>query len=295
MDKANNKNYVVAKDSDGTIQITFTIQKEIIVGNQKKALEEMAKEIEVPGFRKGNAPIDKVKEHVSRKKLIEKTLSGILPKMFSDALINEKIRPSVFPKFELVSSAEGEDWQVRAITCEIPAFELGDYKGKIKGLFSQGKIWTPEKGLDEKEGSKEPTRVEKEQKIIEVLLQTVTAVVPKILIDEEVNSRLSQLLSRIEKLGLTLEGYLTSIGKNPQNLREEYAKQSEEAIKIELILEKVAGEEKITVSENEIDEAVKASSSDPKIKENLKSPEQLSLIKTIILRRKALDFLLTLL
>jgi FKBP-type peptidyl-prolyl cis-trans isomerase (trigger factor) len=293
MNDSAGKNYTVAKESDGTIQITFTIPKEMIFDNQKKALYELGKDIEVPGFRKGNAPSEKVKEHVSREKLIEKILAGILPKMLSYALTNEKIKPSVFPKFELVSSAEGENWQVRAITCVIPTFELGNYKDKIKGLFRQSKIWTPEKGQDKE--TKEPTRVEKEQKVIEVLLQTITLIVPKILIDEEVNSRLSQLLSRIEKLGLTLEGYLASIGKDPQLLRHEYSKQSEEAIKIELILEKIANEEKITVSQNEIDDAVKASSADPKIQENLKSPEQLNLIKTILSRRKALDFLLTLL
>ncbi len=294
MDNAGNKKYTVAKESDGTIQITFTIPKDIIVANQKKALEELGRNIEVPGFRKGNAPIDKVKDHVSKEKIIEKTLSEILPKILSDALTNEKIKPSVFPKFELVSSTEGENWQVRAITCEILPFELGEYKVKLKGLFSQGKIWTPDKGINNNE-AKEPTRVEKEQKIIEALLQILTPIVPKVLIDEEVNSRLSQLLSRIEKLGLTLESYLTSIGKNPQSLRQEYEKQSEEAIKIELILEEVANDENITVSQNEIDEAVKASATDANMQENLKSPDQQRLIKTILSRRKALDFLLTLL
>ena len=294
MDSKTDKNYAVAKEGDGTIQITFTISKDAIASNEKKALEEFSKEVEVPGFRKGNAPLDRIKEHVSKEKLVEKTLSGILPKMLTDALAVEKIRPSVFPKFELVSSAEGEDWQVRAITCEILPFELGSFKENIKGLLNKEKIWTPDKEGNEKE-SNQPNRMDKEQKIIESLLQTIKIIIPRVLIEEEVNSRLSQLLSRIEKLGLNLESYLASIGKNPQTIREEYFKQSEESIKIELILEKIAEEEKITVSQNEIDEAVKASSSDPSIKEKLESPEQLNIIKTILGRRKALDFLLTLL
>lgn len=294
MDSKVNKNYAVAKESDGTIQITFTISNDLIATNEKKALEEFSKDVEVPGFRKGNAPLDRVKEHVSKEKLVEKTLSGILPKMLTDALADEKIRPSVFPKFELVSSVDGEDWQVRAITCEILPFELGNYKENIKGLSNKEKIWTPDKDANEKENS-QPNRIDKEQKIIESLLQTIKVIIPKVLIEEEVNSRLSQLLSRIEKLGLNLESYLASIGKNPQTLREEYSKQSEESIKIELILEKIAEEEKISVSQDEINEAVKASSSDPNIKEKLESPEQLNIIKTILGRRKALDFLLTLL
>jgi FKBP-type peptidyl-prolyl cis-trans isomerase (trigger factor) len=294
MDKSDNKNYTVARESDGTIQITFTIVKDEILKNQVKVIEDLGKEVEVPGFRKGNAPTDKVKEHLSNEKVIEKTLSLILPKMLAFALSEEKIRPSIYPKFEVLSATENEDWQVRAIMCEIPSFELGDYKKNIKGLLNASKIWTPD-NKDDPEKSKEPARAEKEQKIIDYLLQNISLIIPRILIEEEVNSRLSQLLARIEKLGLTLEGYLSSIGKTPQLLREEYSKQSQEAIKIELILEKVSISENIKITDPEIDQAVSASSTDPTIQKNLNSPEQRNLIKTILARRKALDFLLTLL
>ena len=294
MDKSDNKNYTVARESDGTIQITFTIEKGEIAKNQTKVVEDLGKEVEVPGFRKGNAPADKVKEHLSNEKVIEKTLSLILPKMLASALTEEKIRPSIYPKFEVLTAIENEDWQVRAILCEILPFELGDYKNNIKGLLNAGKIWTPDKKEDS-EKTQEPGRAEKEQKIIEYLMQNINLTIPRILIEEEVNSRLSQLLARIEKLGLTLDGYLSSIGKTPQLLREEYSKQSQEAIKIELILEKITISENIKIADSEIDQAVSASSTDPTIQKNLNSPEQRNLIKTILARRKALDFLLTLL
>lgn len=286
------KNYTVAKESDGTIQITFTISKEIAAENQSKALDELGKDIEVPGFRKGNAPSQKVKENVSREKLIEKTLSLILPKMLSDALSTEGIKPSVYPKFELVSANENENWQVRALMCEVLPFDLGDYKDKLKGLIAASAIWTPGKPQKDEKDQK-ISRQEKEQKIIELLLKEINPVVPKVLVNEEVDSRLSQLLARIEKLGLTLEGYLSSIGKTPQLIRDEYIKQSEEAIKVELILEKIATNEKLEIKDSEIEEAIKASSTDPKIQSNLQS--QKLMIKTILLRRKALDFLLRLL
>src|SRR3989304_418127 len=177
MNKSDSKNYVVAKESDGTVQITFTIDWDTISKNQSKALEELGKDIEVPGFRKGNAPPDKVKQNVSNEKLVEKTLSGILPKMLSDALVSEKIKPSIFPKFELEKANEGEDWQVRAILCEIQPFKLGEYKTKIKDLLSQPKIWTPGSGKPE-EKNEELKRSEKEQKIIELILGSIELTVP---------------------------------------------------------------------------------------------------------------------
>lgn len=293
MDNSDKKNYVVARENDGTIQVTFTIDKKTINANLLKALEELGKEIEIPGFRKGNAPTEKVKEHISKEKLTEKTLSGILPKLLSEVLTKEKIKPSIYPKFELISADDDQDWQVRALICEIPDFELGEYKSKLKGLVSSAKIWTPGSTPDTAK-NKELTRSEKEQQVIDALLKTINLTIPRILIEEEVNSRLSQLLSRIEKLGLTLDGYLSSIGKDPKSLRSEYEQQSQTAIKIELILEKVSLMEKLSVSESDIEEAIKANSNDPKIQEGMRSPEQLRMIKTILLRRKALDFLLTL-
>jgi len=287
-----NKNYTIAREDDGSIQITFVIPKEKISENENKVLLEMAKDIEISGFRKGNAPLDKVKESVSREKLIEKILSGILPNMLSEALASEKIKPAVYPKFELISATDNEDWQVRARLCEIIPFELGDYKTQIKGLTTSSKIWTPDKESS-KEEENEVSRNDKEQKIVEFLLKTIKPTIPKILVEDEVNSRLSQLLARTEKLGLTLESYLASIGKTPQTLREEYSHQSEDAIKLELILEKISTNENISVSDAEIDQAIKASSSDPSILDKTNSPEQRIYIKTILSRRKALDFLIS--
>ncbi len=290
MDKS--KNYTVAREPDGTIQIVFTIPKEDIARNENKVLEEIGKDLEISGFRKGNAPLEKVKQNISREKLAENVLKEILPEMYSNALVSENIKPSIYPKFELISSNDNEDWQVRALVCEIPSFELNDYKTKLKGINTSSTIWTPE---DEKDDNKDKkmSRQQKEEKILELLLKEINPIVPKILIDEEVNSRLSQLLQRIEKLGLTLEGYLSSLGKTPETLREEYKKQSEEAIKIELILEKIALSEKLDVNEEEIETAINASSADPKLRTNLES--QKIMIKTILLRRKALDFLTALL
>jgi len=52
---------------------------------------------------------------------------------------------------------------------------------------------------------------------MDFLLRNIKIEIPKLLIEEEVNTRLSQLLERIEKLGLDLEKYLQTIGKQPRN------------------------------------------------------------------------------
>lgn len=270
---------VVARSEDKTIQITFTIPAPLVQKAQNEVITDVTKDTEIPGFRKGKAPEEKVREKIPAGDLIEKSLAKILPQALAEAINTNKIRPAIYPKFELIKADEGQDWEVRASTCELPEVILTDYKGAIKSGIIKVNDMKPE---------------EKEQKVIKVLLDSHKIDVPQLLINEEVDARLAQLLERIEKLGLTLEGYLGSIGKTPQSLREEYATQSKNTIILELLLTKIAEEQKIEVSEQKVDEAIKAASADPKLSERLNTPEQRRLIKGVLGRRATLDYLISL-
>jgi len=281
----------VAKLEDGTVQITYVIPWSEIKSAQEKTLDEFVKTTAVPGFRKGKAPKDKVKEKVSYDDLIQKSLATILPEALAESINKEGLKPAIYPKFELVAAEEGKDWQIRAITCELPEFSLGDYKDKLKGELKAGTIWTPEKGSPKKEEGKEVSEREKEQKILEFLLKYVEIKIPKLLTDEEVNSRLSSLLEKIEKLGLALESYLSSLGKDVNTLRAEYEKSASENISLELILNKIAMEEKIEVTDKEIEELKKVALGD-KTPQSHEADHELTLsVKHLLLRKKALEYL----
>jgi len=277
----------IARSDDGTIQITFNLPWDAIDKTRNELIFELGKDLDIPGFRKGKAPLDKVKEQIPKDSLLEKTLSKILPKIFSEEITKNKIRPAMYPKFEVIKADENTDWQVRATTAEIPQIKLGDYKKIISQAGNSKKIWTPR--------SKEPSREEKEQVVIKLLLENIKLDIPKILIGEEVNSRLSRLLERIEKLGLTLEGYLSSINKNGQTLRSEYETQAKQSLTLELILAKIAEEEKIQVENSQIEAALKVAATDPNIKSEPATVEQKQIIESILKRRKALEKLAELL
>jgi len=290
------KKTAIAREDNGNIQITLNIPYKEILQAKKTALEEIAKTTEIPGFRKGNAPINQVEKHVSENKILQKALGKVLPKAFSNIVEKENIKPIIYPKFELINAKENEDWQVRAITCELPEVNLKDYKKIISGEAKSKAIWTPDKGSPEKDKEeKKKTPEEKEQEVIKILLDKIKIKIPKILIDREVDNRLAQLLDRIEKLGLNLESYLASVGKNPETLRKEYGLQASNTITLDLILQKISVEEKITVDEKEIKSLIKASSADPKLAKSLNTPEQKRFIRSIILKRKALESLVALL
>ncbi len=262
----------LARSDDGTIQINFSIPALLIQKTKDEAVAELAKDIEIPGFRKGKAPLAKAKEKISENALLEKTLNQILPRALAEAIEKHKIKPVIYPKFELIKAKDGEDWEVRATTCELPEVELGDYKKVIRGELASKSI------------KRQLTKEEKDQEVIKALLGLAKINIPKVLIEEEVNGRLSNLLSRIEKLGLSLETYLSSIGKSGESLRAEYEKQAKDTIVLELTLNKISQSENIKVEEAKIDEAIKVSSLND-------TPEQRRVVRGALARRAVIDSL----
>ncbi len=270
----------MAKEANGNVQITFSLPWVLVGKAKKEALEALSKDAEIPGFRKGKAPVDLVEKNIPQNTVIEKALSTLLPKALADSIVEYKIKPAIYPKFELFSAKEGEVWQVRAVTCELPAVELGDYKKIVSGELRSKSI------------VKEPTKEEKEQIVVGTLLESVKLDIPHLLIHDEADSRISNLLARIEKLGLSLESYLSSIGKTPETLRQDYEKQAKEAIALDLILNKIAESENIKVKEEDVENMIKAAKADPNVKGNIDTPEQRQIIGTILKRRYALDSLI---
>ena len=265
----------VAKTDDGTIQITLTIPYKTIQEKRVGMIAEAAKDIVIDGFRKGMAPLDKVEAKLGEQTIIEKTLTGILPEALGQVVETEKLVLALYPKFELISAEKDKDWQVRAVSCELPKITLGDFQKEVL-------VGKPKE-------KKELSRGEKENLVLTAILKTSEVKLPKLLINEEVEARLTSLLVRLEKLSLKLESYLASVGKTPESLRVEYEKQVTESITLELALNEIAKKEGVEIKETEIDEAIKASL--PEVKDQTISPAQRQMLRGVILRQKTLQTL----
>jgi FKBP-type peptidyl-prolyl cis-trans isomerase (trigger factor) len=278
-----NKNITTAmqKEPNGTIRLTITIPSEDV----KKTWEEMVvaavNNAELQGFRKGKAPRKLVEEKLDKEKIREEVLKKLLPIAYTQAIKTQGIKPIINPKIhveKLEDPTTDKGWQFTALTCEAPDIKLGKYKENIQKITAKTKIAVP---------GKEPIPAKFED-IVKALLDSIDTQIPAILADNETDRLLSQTLEDVKKLGLTLDQYLASTGKNPEVLRAEYRKKAESDIKLEFALLKVAEEEKVTVEEKEIDEAIKASKSDEERK-NLEANRYL--LASILRQQKTLDFL----
>jgi len=273
---------------DGTLTLNITIPRQRVAEAYQAAMAKLAAEIEVPGFRKGKAPENLVKDKIDKKQIYERVVEEVVPETCLVAVKEQGINPIVNPKVKLISAQEDQDWQIEVQTCEAPQVSLGNYKEEVRQVNAAGKIWVPGK---EKEKEKESAQEERVQKILALLLKVVSLVIPRLLLETEVNRRLAALIEKTEKLGMTIDQYLSSLNLTAQGLREKYTKETEDSLKLELILGQIADEEKIAVEPAEI-EAVIEKATNGKEKETLRS--QKYLLALGLRRKKTLDFLLNL-
>ncbi len=269
---------ILAKQDDGTIQLTITIPWELVKKTEEEVTQDYVKSAELPGFRKGKAPEKLVKEKINPDHLREDTLRKLLPEGYVEAVKEHNLKPILNPKIHVQKLDEGTDWTFVAYTAEAPVITLGDYKDAVKKVTAKSKIIVP---------GKEPQSTNFED-IAKALMEAATVKIPKIIIEQEVDRLLAQTLDEVKRLGLTLDQYLASTGRNTEALRQEYEKKAENDIKLEFILQKVAEDEKISVEDKEIDEAVTQAKTDAE-KQNLQNNRYL--LASIIRQQKTLDFL----
>jgi len=276
------------KQPDNSLSLMVTVPLARIKDEYQKTLKSLTAEAEIPGFRKGKAPQEKVEKTLGKEKVYQEMIKTFLPRLYQEVITQEKIRPIVNPKVTLVTAKEDKDWQIKFVTCETPPVELGNYKEKIKDTLNKGKIWTPE-DKNKKEGSSpEADEQKKLTTVINILNKTVKAIIPQILVEEELSQKLAQLIEKTEKMGLSLEQYLTSLGKTSEQIRKEYEKEIKTNWRLELALNKIADQEKITVSQDEIEEMIKKASSE---EERKQLENQRYVLSSILRRQKTLEFL----
>lgn len=268
----------IQKTEDGTISLTITIPWKEIEAAKKETVERLSKEVELPGFRKGMAPKNLVEEKLDPQIVRDELLRGLLPKFYLEAVAEHKLNPIITPLIHVQTMDEGKDWQFSAKTAESPKIDLGDYKERVKKVTAKSKIIVPGK-------EQQPPSFED---IAKELLESVKFNIPKVIVDREVERLLAQLLDEIRRLGLTLDQYLASSGKTIEQLKAEQEIKAQNDIKIELTLQKIAEDEKIQVSEKEIEDAVKSAKT-PEERQNLEANKYL--LASIIRQQKTLEFL----
>jgi len=108
------------------------LELEIPAEEVSKATERVAKEFariaNVPGFRKGKAPVSLIKRRFADD-IKGEVLQSLVPERVEKAVTEQKLTPVSQPQVEKVDFADGQPLKFRAVFEVLPEFELGSYKG----------------------------------------------------------------------------------------------------------------------------------------------------------------------
>jgi trigger factor len=106
----------------------------------EKATDEIAKSIELDGFRKGKVPKDVVKQKVGMEKIYEEAAHMAIEESYLEVLkANPNIIPLGQPKAEITKMAPGNDFEYKMTFSVMPSVKLEDYK-KVSGKKEVKKI-----------------------------------------------------------------------------------------------------------------------------------------------------------
>lgn len=114
--------------SDTKVAVNVTLGVSELKDAELAALNELGKDIKVPGFRKGKVPVSVVSKNVNPNMLAQKTLESALSKAVADAFISEKLQALDRPEVEVRKFVPGSELEFTAESEVMPKIKIGDYK-----------------------------------------------------------------------------------------------------------------------------------------------------------------------
>lgn len=97
----------------------------------------------------------------------------------------------------------------------------------------------------------------KRMEIMEKIADSITVKLPQVLIDGELERMINQFRHDVERMGMKLEDYLTTIKKTEEDMRKEWVVDAEKRAKVQIAIGRIAEAEKLEVLKEDLEREVK--------------------------------------
>ena len=118
----------VKKISDSRVEITVTLDAEDLKTAREKAIERLAKEVKVEGFRKGKVPTKVAEKFIPENDINAQAIDIAVRTTVIEAFQKESKSPLVVPNVNVTKYVPNESAEYVATADIIPEIRLGDYK-----------------------------------------------------------------------------------------------------------------------------------------------------------------------
>lgn len=116
-------------DKKNELKLEFTIEAEKFDEAMKKVYFKSAKYFNIPGFRKGKAPMQIVEKYYGDEIFYEDTFNEVVPSVYEKELKENNIDAVSHPDIDVKQIGKGQDLIFTAIVQTKPEVKLGKYKG----------------------------------------------------------------------------------------------------------------------------------------------------------------------
>ncbi len=267
------------------------VEEDVLLKDKKEIYKELSKELNVPGFRKGSAPLEVVEKHY--KKFLEETfLKRIIPSYYSQALEKNELKAvglpriydvdfrekglSFYAEFEVKPHLELKDEDYKNIKVKVKKTEVegieieklitqlkDDVKKVTKKDYSDEELakWA---GYSSKEDLREAIRGEIfvnklrirrtdiEEIVTNELIKRINIDVPTVLLKQQEERLFNLHISDLRRRGVEER----DIKKYEEDMRRKISNLAERQIKLYYIFEAIAERESLDVDENNLSNAV---------------------------------------
>lgn len=263
-------------------ELRFEIDKERVSQKMEEVYQELAKKAKVRGFRPGKAPRQVIEaEYGPLAK--EEAIKKIIPEAYQEGVAQEALSPLDYPEIDEVEFKDGM-LKFKAVVEIKPEVKISSYKkipvtrrsaevtqediDKTLEYFKKGQGEEKTEITDDfvkglgypsletfKESLKRQMEIDKdrqnrmdvERQITDALLKNTKLSVPQSLVQKQLEYRVSEMVRRLKSQGMSEE----DIAKKESDMVKELKEPVERDVKIFLIFDKIAQEEKIQVNQGE--------------------------------------------
>ena len=111
------------------VELQISIDRAALDAEVKKVYRKEIGKMNVPGFRKGKAPLAIVEKLYGKGVFVDEALNNLLPDAYEAAIKEAELSVVSRPEFDIVSMEDGEDVVLKALVDIKPEVTLKAYKG----------------------------------------------------------------------------------------------------------------------------------------------------------------------
>jgi len=144
----------IEKLENNIVQLEITVEAQKFDEALLKSFKKNSKKFDLPGFRKGKAPLAMIKRNYGVEVFYEDAINLVYEDTYPKAIKENDINPVDYPELDIVEIGEGKDFKYTAKVAVMPEVILGEYNGvevsKIEYPVSEDEVDKQIKSMQDK-------------------------------------------------------------------------------------------------------------------------------------------------